>query len=45
MVDPQAGPAARYPVRQFPWLSGLLDSRYRVAARTAEGVIHARIAE
>ncbi len=40
IVDNQAEPGKRYPVRDFPILAELLAERYRPVARTAEGVIY-----
>ncbi|MFI5323970.1 MAG: ArnT family glycosyltransferase [Thermodesulfobacteriota bacterium] len=41
IVDSQSFPGAQYPVRNFPILAHLLSERYRVVARTDDGVIYA----
>ncbi|PYK57507.1 MAG: hypothetical protein DME43_14985, partial [Verrucomicrobia bacterium] len=40
IVDNQAEPGNRYPVRDFPILAKLIAERYQPVARTAEGVIY-----
>src|SRR5437763_3775097 len=40
IVDNQAEPGKRYPVRDFPILAKLLAQRYQPVARTAEGVVY-----
>lgn len=40
IVDNQAEPGKRYPVRDFPILAKLLAERYQPVARTAEGVVY-----
>ena len=40
IVDNQAEPGDRYPVRDFPILARLLAERYQPVARTAEGVVY-----
>ena len=40
IVDNQAGPGERYPVRDFPILAKFLAERYEPIARTAEGVVY-----
>jgi hypothetical protein len=40
IVDNQAEPGSRYPVRDFPILAKLIAERYQPVARTAEGVVY-----
>src|SRR5438270_3794038 len=40
IVDNQAEPGNRYPVRDFPILAKLIAERYQPVARTAEGVVY-----
>jgi hypothetical protein len=40
IVDNQAEPGDRYPVRDFPILAKLIAERYQPVARTAEGVVY-----
>ena len=40
IVDNQAGPGKRYPVKDFPILAKLLAKKYQPIAQTAEGVIY-----
>ena len=43
IVDTEVDARARYPLAQFPTLARLVAERYRLVARTADGLIYRRI--